>query len=110
MVSEFHSLIHIATELRTSTLLRLFDKIDAGGAPTVWPSSLTAAELIFVAVSALLTRVSGAGVRRRGLCCRIRSTHPADPGSGYQGEAIRQKLGRERQLATRAVRERWLDR
>ena len=30
--------------------------------------------------------------------------------AGYQGEAIRQKLGRERQLAIRAVRERWLER
>ena len=30
--------------------------------------------------------------------------------AGYRGEAIRQKLGRERQLAIRAVRERWLDR
>ena len=30
--------------------------------------------------------------------------------AGYRGEAIRQKLGRERQLAIRAVRERWLER
>lgn len=111
LVSEFHSLIHIATELRTSTLLRLFDKIDA------WRRPQRLAQLLDCCRADFRGRL---GFAEREYpepeyvaeAFAAASAVPIQPilAAGYRGEAIRQKLGRERQLAIRAVRERWLDR
>ena len=111
LVSEFHSLIHIATELRTSTLLRLFDKIDA------WRRPHRLAQLLDCCRADFRGRLGFAGREYPepeyvAEAFAAASAVPIQPilAAGYQGEAIRQKLGRERQLAIRAVRERWLDR
>lgn len=111
LVSEFHCLIHIATELRTVTLLRLFDKLDAWRRPQRLAQLLDCCRADFHGRLGFAEReypepdyVAEAFAAAQAV--------PVQPiiAAGYQGEAIRQKLGRERQLAIRAVRERWLER
>jgi tRNA nucleotidyltransferase (CCA-adding enzyme) len=111
LVSEFHTIVHIATELRTVTLLRFFDSIDA------WRRPYRLAQLLDCC------RADFHG--RKGFADRLYTEPdyiaeaftmaqavPVQPiiAAGFKGEEIRQRLNRERQLAIRAVRERWLER
>ncbi|MGL4205945.1 MAG: multifunctional CCA addition/repair protein [Aeromonadaceae bacterium] len=111
LVSEYHSIIHIALELRTSTLLKFFDKVDG------WRKPERVAQLLACCRADFYGRLGFADreypepdyvTEAFAAACAV----PVQPiiAAGFKGEAIRQKLGRERQLAIRAVRDRWLER
>lgn len=111
LVSEFHSIIHIALELRSSTLLRFFDRADAWRRPQRLQQLLDCCRADFHGRLGFADKeypepdyVAEAFAAAQAV--------PVAPivDAGFTGEAIRQKLGRERQVAIRAVRERWLER
>ena len=111
LVSEFHSIIHIALELRSSTLLKFFDRADAWRKPERLRQLLECCRADFHGRLGFADKeypepdyVAEAFTAAQAV--------PVRPiiDAGYTGEAIRQKLGRERQVAIRAVRERWLER
>ena len=111
LVSEFHSIIHIALELRSSTLLKFFDRADAWRKPERLKQLLECCRADFHGRLGFADKeypepdyVAEAFTAAQAV--------PVRPiiDAGYTGEAIRQKLGRERQVAIRAVRERWLER
>lgn len=111
LVSEFHSIIHIALELRSSTLLKFFDRADAWRKPERLRQLLECCRADFHGRLGFADKeypepdyVAEAFTAAQAI--------PVRPiiDAGYTGEAIRQKLGRERQVAIRAVRERWLER
>ena len=111
LVSEFHSIIHIALELRSSTLLKFFDRADAWRKPERLKQLLECCRADFHGRLGFADKeypepdyVAEAFTAAQAV--------PVRPiiDAGYTGKAIRQKLGRERQVAIRAVRERWLER
>ena len=111
LVSEFHSIIHIALELRSSTLLRFFDRADA------WRKPRRLQQLLDCCRADFHGRLGFAGKEYPepdyvAEAFAAAQAVPVAPivDAGFTGEAIRQKLGRERQVAIRAVRERWLER
>lgn len=108
LVSDLHTQIHVAFQLRTGTLLRLFDRVDAWRRPQRLSQLLDSCRADFHGRLGFAERpypepdyVAEAFEAARAV--------PVQPiiAAGYSGEAIRQQLGRQRQLAIRTVREHW---
>lgn len=111
LVSAWHSLVHIAPELRTSTLLHLFDAVDAWRRPQRLQQLLDCCRADFHGREGFAERPYPEADYVDEAFAAAKAV-PVQPivAAGYKGEAIRQKLGRARQLAIRDVRTRWLDR
>lgn len=111
LVSAWHSLVHIAPELRTSTLLRLFDAVDGWRRPQRLQQLLDCCRADFHGRTGFAERPYPEADYVAEAFAAAKAV-PVQPiiAAGYKGEAIRQKLGRARQLAIREVRARWLDR
>lgn len=108
LVSELHTQIHVAFQLRTGTLLRLFDRVDGWRRPQRLTQLLDSCRADFHGRLGFAERpypepdyVAEAFAAARAV--------PVQPiiAAGHSGEAIRQQLGRQRQLAIRRVRELW---
>lgn len=111
LVSELHSLIHIAPELRCSTLLRLFDQVDAWRKPERLAQLLDCCRADFHGRLGFAEREYAEPDYVAAAFAAAQAV-PVKPiiDAGYRGEAIRQKLNRQRQLAIRHVRDQWLER
>ncbi|MFC3914731.1 multifunctional CCA addition/repair protein [Pseudaeromonas sharmana] len=111
LVSELHCLVHIAPELRTVTLLRLFDRVDAWRRPHRLRHLLDCCRADFHGRLGFADKAYPEPDYVAEAFAAAQAV-PVQPiiEAGYRGEAIRQQLARARQKAIREVRCRWLER
>ena len=111
LVSELHCLVHIAPELRTVTLLRLFDRLDAWRRPQRLQQLLDCCRADFHGRLGFADKAYTEPDYVAEAFAAAQAV-PVQPiiAAGYRGEAIRQQLARARQKAIREVRCRWLER
>ncbi len=111
LVSELHSLVHTALQLRPATMLKLFDRLD------VWRKPERLSQLLLCCQADFYGRLGFAEreypepeyVRQAYAAAAAVAVKPIVE-AGYTGEAIRLQLSRRRIFAIRDVHCRWNDR
>jgi tRNA nucleotidyltransferase (CCA-adding enzyme) len=110
LVSELHSLVHTALQLRPATMLKLFDRLD------VWRKPERLSQLLLCCQADFHGRL-GFAEREYLQPTYVQEAYEAAAAiavrpiveAGYTGEAIRQQLSRRRIFAIRDVHCRWND-
>lgn len=110
LVSELHSLVHTALQLRPATLLRLFDRLD------VWRKPERLSQLLLCCQADFYGRL-GFAEREYPEPEYVQQAYDAAAAvavrpileAGYTGEAIRLQLSRRRIFAIREIHCRWND-
>lgn len=110
LVSELHSLVHTALQLRPATMLKLFDRLD------VWRKPERLSQLLLCCQADFHGRL-GFAEREYLQPSYVQEAYEAAAAiavrpiveAGYTGEAIRQQLSRRRIFAIRDVHCRWND-
>jgi tRNA nucleotidyltransferase (CCA-adding enzyme) len=110
LVSELHSLVHTALQLRPATLLKLFDRLDVWRRPERLPQLLLCCQADFHGRLGFAEReyLQPAYVQEAYAAAAAIAVKPIIE-AGYTGEAIRQQLSRRRIFAIRDVHCRWND-
>jgi tRNA nucleotidyltransferase (CCA-adding enzyme) len=110
LVSELHSLIHTALQLRSATLLKLFDRLD------VWRKPERLQQLIVCCQADFHGRLGFAEREylppvyvQEAYDSAVHIPVKAIVAAGFTGLAIREQLTRQRLIAIRAVQNRWRD-
>ncbi|MFB0975586.1 MAG: HD domain-containing protein, partial [Tolumonas sp.] len=111
LVSELHSLVHTALQLRPATMLKLFDRLD------VWRKPERLSQLLLCCQADFYGRLGFAEREypepeyvRQAYAAAVAVAVKPIVEAGYTGEAIRLQLGRRRIFAIRDVHCRWNDR
>jgi tRNA nucleotidyltransferase (CCA-adding enzyme) len=110
LVSELHSLVHTALQLRPATMLKLFDRLDVWRKPERLPQLLLCCQADFHGRLGFAEReyLQPAYVQEAYAAAVAIAVKPIVE-AGFTGEAIRQQLSRRRIFAIREVHNRWND-
>lgn len=110
LVSELHSLVHTALQLRPATMLKLFDRLDVWRKPERLPQLLLCCQADFHGRLGFAEReyLQPAYVQEAYIAAAAIAVRPIVE-AGFTGEAIRQQLSRRRIFAIRDIHNRWND-
>lgn len=108
LVSDLHTHIHIAFELKPSTLLKVFDKADAWRRPERFAELLDACRADFYGRTGFEEKVySQPDYVAEALAAAAAVPVKAIVDAGFKGEAIREQLAKRRVDAISRVRDEW---
>ena len=107
LVSDLHTHIHIAFELKPATLLKVFDKADAWRRPERFAQLLDACRADFHGRTGFEERVYAEPDYVAQALAAAGRAGEGDSGGRVQGEAIREQLAKRRLDAISRVRDEW---